>query len=563
MTVSAAERRGVAEFSCAKTASKDFVSTSAKAATVGVVITTYNHAHFLEEALESVRSQTRASDAVVVVDDASTDNPAAVTRRFPNVRLIRQENRGLAAARNAGLAALDTSHIVFLDADDRLEPGAIEAGLACFGRGPDSGFVYGGHLYIDADGREIGERFEPPGDDPYLHLLRGNFIAMHGTVMYRRERLLAVGGFDEGLRRCEDYDVYLRMAQRYPIAGYPDLVAAYRLHGENMSTNHSAMLRSALEVHARHAPSARQDRRAREVWAEGRRRWRRCYAEEMAAARYRNRQQGGTLAASLPVLAQIAAAAPRVALLQAIGGIRRRIAAVVPGRLRERLLKGRERVPPVGRVRLGDLHRLTPISQCFGFDRGLPIDRHYIERFLARHASEIAGRVLEVGDDTYTRRFGGSRVSRSDVLHVHHGNPRATILGDLTDPAVLPQNAFDCIVLTQTLQLIYDVPLAITRIHGALAPGGVVLVTAPGISQIDRGEWGKTWFWSFTPVALQRLFGSVFGPDAIMIEEYGNAFAATAFLQGLAVEEIDTSDLDSLDHAYPVIVALRARKRSF
>ena len=116
------------------------------------------------------------------------------------------------------------------------------------------------------------------------------------------------------------------------------------------------------------------------------------------------------------MLARIAAASPRVALLQAFGGIRRRIAAVLPGRLRERLLSGRERVPAVGRVRFGDLHRLTPISQCFGFDRGLPVDRYYIERFLARHASEIVGRVLEIGDDTYTRRFGGSRVSRSDVL---------------------------------------------------------------------------------------------------------------------------------------------------
>ena len=89
----------------------------------------------------------------------------------------------------------------------------------------------------------------------------------------------------------------------------------------------------------------------------------------------------------------------------------------------------------------------------------------------------------------------------------------------------------------------------------------MVLVTAPGISQIDRGEWGKTWFWSFTPAALQRLFGDVFGADAVMIEEYGNVFAATAFLQGLAVEDIDTTDLDPLDRAYPVIVALRARKR--
>jgi glycosyltransferase involved in cell wall biosynthesis/SAM-dependent methyltransferase len=530
---------------------------------VGVVVTTYNHAHFLAQALESVRSQTRASDAVVVIDDGSTDNPAAVAERFPNVRLIRQENRGLAAARNTGLAALDTSYVVFLDADDRLEPGAIEAGLACFARAPDSGFIYGGHRYIDADGQEIGERFEPPGKDPYLHLLQGNFIAMHGTVMYRRDRLVTVGGFDERLRRCEDYDVYLRMARHYPVTGYPDLVAAYRLHGENMSADHCAMLRSALEVHARHAPSTPEEKNARAVWAEGRRRWRRCYAEEMAAVRYRKRQAGGTLAASLPALAEIAAAAPGVALLQAIGGVRRRVAAVLPHRLRERLLKGRERVPPVGHVRLGDLHRVTPISQCFGFDRGLPVDRHYIEAFLARHASEISGRVLEVGDDTYTRRFGGSRVSRSDVLHVHDGNPRATIVGDLTDRELLPPNAFDCIVLTQTLQLIYDVPLAIAHVHRALAPGGVVLVTAPGISQIDRGEWGKTWYWSFTPAALRRLFGDVFGPDAVMIEEYGNVFAATAFLHGLAVEEIETTDLAPIDHAYPVIVALRARKRSF
>ena len=215
-------------------------------------------------------------------------------------------------------------------------------------------------------------------------------------------------------------------------------------------------------------------------------------------------RQGVTLSASLPKLVGIAAASPRVAVQQAFGGIRRRIAAVLPGRLRERLLRGRERVPAVGRVKLGDLHRLTPISQCFGFDRGLPVDRYYIERFLARHASEIVGRVLEIGDDAYTRKFGGSRVSRSDVLHVHHGNPRATLVGDLTDPDVLPEAAFDCIVLTQTLQLIYDVRLAIARIHRALAPGGVVLVTAPGISQIDRGEWGKTWFWSFTPGCTAR-----------------------------------------------------------
>lgn len=534
---------------------------SAAAATVGVVVTTYNHAHFLDDALRSVRDQSRAADAVVVVDDGSADDPAAVVARFPGVRLMRQENRGLAAARNTGLAALDTTYVVFLDADDRLERGALEAGLACFGRAPDSGLVYGGHRYIDANGQDIGERFEPPGEDPYLRLLGGNFIAMHATVMYRRDLLIAAGAFDERLRRCEDYDVYLRMARRHPITGYADLVAAYRLHGDNMSADHRAMLRSALEVHARHEPAAAQDGKARRAWREGRRRWRRYYAEEIAALRYRSRQQGERLNASLPALADMAAASPKVALLQLAGGMRRRLAAVLPRALRERLLRGRERVPPIHRVRFGHLHRLTPISQSFGFDRGLPVDRYYIERFLDRHRSEIVGRVLEIGDDTYTRRFGGARVSRSDVLHVHAGNPRATLVGDITDPQVLPENAFDCIVLTQTLQLVYDVPLAVARIHRALAPGGSVLVTAPGISQIDRGEWGSTWFWSFTPAALQRLFGDVFGPEAVLVERYGNVFAATAFLQGLAVGELDTADLDPIDQAYPVIVALRARKQ--
>jgi SAM-dependent methyltransferase len=198
--------------------------------------------------------------------------------------------------------------------------------------------------------------------------------------------------------------------------------------------------------------------------------------------------------------------------------------------------------------------------QCFGFDRGLPVDRYYIEHFLARNASEIVGRVLEVGDDGYTRKFGGSRVTRSDVLHVAARNPRATFVGDVTDPRVLPDSAFNCIIFTQTLQLIYDVRAAVVQLHRALAPGGVVLVTAPGISQIDRGEWGRTWFWSFTPAVMERLFGDVFGPEAVMVRRYGNVFAATAFLQGLAVEELDTSDLDPIDRAYPVIVSLRARK---
>ena len=527
---------------------------------VGIVVTTYNHAHFLEEALASIAAQRIKADDVVVVDDGSNDDPASIVARFPGVRLIRQPNRGLAAARNTGLAALNTSYVIFLDADDRLQPVAIEAGLACFARAPRSGLVYGGHLYLNSLGDVTGVRFEPPGESAYRSLLRGNFIAMHGAVMYRRECLEAIGGFDDRLARCEDYDLYLRMAAAYPITAHPELVAEYRLHGDNMSANHWAMLQSALEVQARYEPPSTADRLDRTAWIEGRRRWRRCYAQEMAYSRYRERQKGAKLAQTLPTLARIARASPSVAFAEVTGGVRRRFRALVSAGRGTRLANGGDPVPGPGRVRFGDLRRTTPISRHFGFDRGQPIDRYYIERFLTRNAAAIGGRVLEVGDDSYTRRFGADRVSSVDILHVHAGNSRATIVGDLADARVLPANAYDCIVLTQTLQLVYDVRAAVRSLHRALAPGGVVLVTTPGISQIDRGEWKDTWFWSFTAASLRRLFVEVFDEPAVMIEQYGNVFAATAFLQGLAVEEVAAADLDAFDDAYPVIVAVRARK---
>jgi SAM-dependent methyltransferase len=214
----------------------------------------------------------------------------------------------------------------------------------------------------------------------------------------------------------------------------------------------------------------------------------------------------------------------------------------------------------VGKVQFGDFGRTTPVSPIFGIDRGLPIDRYYIEKFLDRHRHDVRGRCLEMGDPFYINKFGDSRVTQIDVMHVKEGNPAATIVGDLTTADHVPSETFDCIIFTQTLQLIYDVRAAVVQLHRALAPGGVLLVTAPGISQIDRGEWGSTWFWSFTPAAMERLFGAVFGADAVMVQRYGNVFAATTFLQGLAVEELDTGDLDPIDRAYPVIVAVRARK---
>ncbi|MGH7835051.1 MAG: class I SAM-dependent methyltransferase, partial [Candidatus Binatia bacterium] len=144
--------------------------------------------------------------------------------------------------------------------------------------------------------------------------------------------------------------------------------------------------------------------------------------------------------------------------------------------------------PRVGTLRLDHVWRVTPVSRHFGMDRGLPIDRYYIERFLSEHRAEIRGRVLEIGDDFYTQKFGGGRVSKADVLHVTEDNPRATLIVDLTCADSIPSNTFDCIICTQTLQMIYDFRAALGHVHRILKPGGVVLMTSHGNSKIGRRE---------------------------------------------------------------------------
>jgi SAM-dependent methyltransferase len=521
---------------------------------VAVVITTYNHAHFLAEAIQSVLDQTRPADEIVVVDDGSSDDPAAVVAAYPRLRLLRQSNSGLAAARNAGLDALRSDKVIFLDADDRLLPCAIAAGLACFAAAPASTFVYGAYRNVDARWRPITPvTHHPVGAQPWRDLLRGNLIGMHATVMYDRVRLAAGGAFDPTVRRCEDYDAYLRLARDGVITPHPQLVAEYRRHDANMSLQSHEMLDWALRVHARQHGTARaQGAAALGDWRHGRRSWRRHYAGEMwVATRRRWAADRAPLAAAKGLL-QAMSASPGVMLQR----LRNRLAL---GRFlgRHGAAAGRR---PLGAVRWGDLDAVTPVSDDFGFDRGTPIDRHYIERFLQAHAADIAGRALEVGDDAYCRRFGAQRVTHQDVLHVSAGNPAATVVGDLSQSGTLPPAAFDVLVITQTLHLVFDMAVAVAELHRALKPGGVLLLTVPGISRIDRGEWGAGWYWSLTPAAATRLFGDVFGAGNVQVESHGNVYAATAFLQGLALEESDRAKLAEDDPCFPVIVAVRARK---
>jgi SAM-dependent methyltransferase len=237
------------------------------------------------------------------------------------------------------------------------------------------------------------------------------------------------------------------------------------------------------------------------------------------------------------------------------------IRQIVPAPVLDKLIaKIYNNTPAVGGVNFGNLRRLNPISREFGYDRGLPIDRYYIENFLDSQSLDVHGRVLEIGDATYTRRFGGDRVTKSDVLHVIEGNSAATIVGDLTNSDLIPSASFDCLILTQTLQLIYNLQDAVTTIDRILKPGGVALITVPGISQIAIDEWKDYWCWSFTEISARRLFTEIFPADNVTIEYYGNILTTTAFLQGLATQELTTAELDDRDPCYQMLITIRVVK---
>ena len=216
----------------------------------------------------------------------------------------------------------------------------------------------------------------------------------------------------------------------------------------------------------------------------------------------------------------------------------------------------RKRRPPD----LGDLRRVTPIDPNWGFERGTPIDRVYVERFVGAHASDIRGRVLEIAAPDYTTRFG-TGVERVDVLMAREGNPQATIVADLADAPQIPDDTFDCAIVTQTLQFVWDAPAALSTLHRILAPGGVLLATVPGITKIsppedeEFGEW-----WHFTARSAHRLAEQAFGEGAVEVEAFGNVLAAAGFLYGLAASDLRAEELDAHDRLYEVVVGVRAVK---
>jgi glycosyltransferase involved in cell wall biosynthesis len=249
---------------------------------ISIIIPCYNQAHFLAEAIISSLHQTYRNCEVIVVDDGSKDNTGEVARQFP-VQYVYQQNGGLPAARNTGIAHSTGEYVVFLDSDDRLLPHALEAGYEAFQTCPDASMVVGNHSFISETGRWLRDCLkDTTPQDRYTQLLRSNFIENPACAMYRRALFEQIGGFNPALRASEDYEFYLRIARRFKLFCHDRIVSEYRLHGSSMSRNPELMLSTTLDVFRTEEKFIGGDRERMEAYREGMATWKRKYGRELA-----------------------------------------------------------------------------------------------------------------------------------------------------------------------------------------------------------------------------------------------------------------------------------------
>src|SRR5829696_536136 len=222
----------------------------------------------------------------------------------------------------------------------------------------------------------------------------------------------------------------------------------------------------------------------------------------------------------------------------------------------ERRTRLRQRVHRLSRPAwLGTIRRTAPVSESWGRDRGTPVDRYYIEQFLEENRDVIRGRVLEIMNSDYTRRFG-QRVEMSHVLDIDAQNPAATFVADFAAADGVPSEAFDCVILTQTLQYIFDLPAALNHAHRILRPGGTLLCTVPSVSRIGR-KYLESDFWRFTAASCSRLLRDAFPGGAVDVRSRGNVLVSVAFLMGMAHEELSGRELEVDDPYFPLVITAR------
>jgi peptidoglycan/xylan/chitin deacetylase (PgdA/CDA1 family)/SAM-dependent methyltransferase len=427
------------------------------------------------------------------------------------------------ALRNAAVAAAGGDLVMFLEAGDRIDARYIPSACA--------------RLAADPDLAAVSSWADGPGAAGVATLLKPSFTlaallsdraAIPGPTVLRRAVWESVGGFDEDLPACEWYEFWIR-------------VLAAGARGDVIESSH-----------LRYEPSRESAHRRRLV-----------HEPYLAAMRQVLEKHRDLLAAHVADVLCDREVSLNELYCHYRGLLRVRDDLVAE---RRRLLEATERTAQGLRdmhatgIDWGDLRRLLPVSPDWGYERGVPIDRYYIERFLEAHAGDVQGVVLEVQESDYTRRFGGDRVRRSDVIDIDPLNSRATLVGDLRRLEGVPSATYDCFILTQTIHVIENMHAVLREAERILKPGGVLLVTLPCASRVCL-EYGRDGdFWRVTEAGARQLFSEVFPSTHLHIESFGNVLTNVAFLEGLACHEISAEEFEVHDPFHTLLVGVRAVK---
>ncbi|MFL5832850.1 MAG: glycosyltransferase family 2 protein [Solirubrobacterales bacterium] len=290
--------------------------TPAFAELVSVVIPCYQQAQYLGEAIESVLAQTYPHLEVVVVDDGSTDNVGAIASRYPGVRCIREPNSGPAAARNAGIRNSNGDFLVFLDADDRLLPQGVQAGVQALEARQECAAAIGTYRRTSFDNRAIDTHEQPTVNErQYEQMMEDNWAGFPARAIYRRSLLEHVRGFDSEIDAAADFGFNLAVAREFPIASHETMVAEHREHGRNLSADASVMLTETLAAMRKQRPHLKGDRDRKRAYKQGMRNWKRYWGDLLAVqAReaWREGERGEAFRGALKLLRHRPGALPRL-----------------------------------------------------------------------------------------------------------------------------------------------------------------------------------------------------------------------------------------------------------
>lgn len=494
-----------------------------------VIVRCGHLAELLYATIATVEAQQGVRPDIVIVTDRTT--PAAAREwvsTFARARGLRHEHVDAdtpGVIWNTGVRVTSGRYVHCLDSGDRLDPAFHTGACAILDRQADVSVVTSAVLVA---GPGASQQVESPTELD-LPALLANPDAIHTASIFRREAWTALGGFDEALPCLEAHEFWLRI-----------LAAG----GTATCLDRSMLVR----------PLRRGGLFTRDWDGETR-----AAAIRAIARRHANLFGGDPATTLFARETRLRSLAPEYH-----GALSRRDDALAEiDRLKSLWNEIVSELPDGGRlVDFGDLRRTTPVSRHWGFDRGVPVDRHYIELFLERHAADVAGAVLEVLGSDYAARFGGDRVTQLEVLDLDAANPRASIVADLRCAPGIPADTFDCVILTQTLHLIDDMAAVVAECARILKPGGVLLATLPCASKVSL-EYGPDGdFWRVTEAGARRVFSGAFPPSGVTVASHGNVLASAAFLYGIADNELDPTELDARDPYFPLLVTVRAQKPS-